>query len=100
MVKILSALILLYKRLISPLLGPHCRFYPSCSSYFLQALETHGAAKGCCLGIKRMCRCHPLNEGGIDPVPAADCSNNTDLCSAELPNSFTVNKETQPRHGH
>jgi putative membrane protein insertion efficiency factor len=69
MVKILSWFILTYKKLLSPLLGQHCRFYPSCSTYCLQAIETNGAMKGSWLGIKRICRCHPLNAGGVDMVP-------------------------------
>ena len=69
MAKLLTWIILTYKKLLSPLLGPHCRFYPSCSSYFIQALEQHGALKGSMLGMKRICSCHPLNEGGYDPVP-------------------------------
>jgi len=71
MVKLLSWFIRCYKNLLSPLLGPHCRFHPTCSTYFLQALETHGALRGSALGMKRICRCHPLCEGGIDPVPGA-----------------------------
>lgn len=71
MVKLLCWFIRCYKRLLSPLLGPHCRYYPSCSSYFIQALETHGTLKGSWLGLCRICRCHPLSAGGIDPVPAA-----------------------------
>lgn len=58
-----------YQLLISPLLGSNCRFYPSCSHYTLEAIETHGAVKGLWLGIKRILRCHPWSEGGIDPVP-------------------------------
>jgi len=84
MVKLLSIIILGYKRLISPLFGPHCRFYPSCSSYFLQALETHGAIKGCWLGLRRICRCHPLNEGGVDPVPGVEPSSKCDHSCREL----------------
>lgn len=59
----------LYQRLVSPLLGPRCRFYPSCSSYAIEALERHGAVRGTWLAARRVCRCHPLNEGGFDPVP-------------------------------
>lgn len=62
-------LIRAYQLLISPLLGPRCRFYPSCSTYALQALETHGALHGSWLSLQRLCRCHPLNPGGWDPVP-------------------------------
>ena len=59
----------LYQRLLSPLLGPRCRFYPSCSAYAVEALERHGALRGSWLAARRVCRCHPLNEGGFDPVP-------------------------------
>lgn len=65
----LVALIRVYQILISPLLGPRCRFYPSCSSYALQALEQHGLIRGSYLSAARICRCHPLNPGGYDPVP-------------------------------
>ena len=58
-----------YQRVISPLLPPRCRFIPSCSSYAIEALERHGAARGSWLAAKRICRCHPLNSGGYDPVP-------------------------------
>lgn len=66
---ILIAIIKFYRYFISPLLGNNCRFYPSCSSYALEALEVHGAVKGSFLTIKRLLRCHPFNAGGIDPVP-------------------------------
>jgi len=58
-----------YRYFISPLLGPRCRFYPSCSSYAEEAIKVHGAVKGGWLATKRICRCHPFNEGGLDPVP-------------------------------
>jgi putative membrane protein insertion efficiency factor len=60
-----------YKKLISPLLGNTCRFHPSCSDYFLEAVETHGILKGALLGFKRLLRCHPFSRGWIDPVPAS-----------------------------
>ncbi len=62
-------LINLYSRFISPLMGPHCRFYPSCSSYAREAIEIHGLGKGLWLSIKRIGSCHPLHTGGMDPVP-------------------------------
>ena len=58
-----------YRYFISPLMASHCRFYPSCSSYAIQALEKHGVIKGCWLMLKRLLRCHPFNAGGYDPVP-------------------------------
>jgi hypothetical protein len=58
-----------YQYLISPLLGPHCRFYPTCSSYAQQAVQRYGIFKGSWLSIKRLSRCHPWHAGGEDPVP-------------------------------
>ncbi|MFZ9405791.1 MAG: membrane protein insertion efficiency factor YidD [Burkholderiaceae bacterium] len=54
---------------ISPIIGPRCRFYPSCSEYGLQALSVHGPWRGGSLTLRRVCRCHPWNAGGVDPVP-------------------------------
>ncbi|MFU8789815.1 MAG: membrane protein insertion efficiency factor YidD [Methylobacter sp.] len=65
----LIALIKFYRYFISPLLGSSCRFYPSCSSYSLEALQLHGAIIGSYLTLKRLLKCHPFHEGGIDPVP-------------------------------
>ncbi|GMU78261.1 MAG: hypothetical protein AMXMBFR46_10560 [Acidimicrobiia bacterium] len=56
-------------RLISRFLPPRCRFYPSCSAYALEALERHGAARGSWLAVRRVSKCHPWHEGGLDPVP-------------------------------
>ena len=67
---VLKYLIRGYQLAISPLLGPRCRFYPSCSHYAIEAIETHGALRGIWLTIKRISRCHPWHEGGFDPVPA------------------------------
>jgi putative membrane protein insertion efficiency factor len=56
-------------RLLSGHLPPRCRFYPSCSEYALEALTVHGASRGTWLAIRRVGRCHPWHEGGLDPVP-------------------------------
>lgn len=58
-----------YRLLISPLYGPVCKYYPSCSAYALEAVTVHGAAKGSWLATKRLGRCHPWSLGGYDPVP-------------------------------
>lgn len=60
-----------YRRFISPLMGDHCRFYPSCSAYTQDAIATHGLASGGWLALRRLARCHPWNPGGIDHVPPA-----------------------------
>ncbi len=61
-----------YQLLISPVLGSNCRFYPTCSSYMLQAIELHGPVRGTWLGLKRIGRCHPWHAGGVDPVPGSE----------------------------
>ena len=58
-----------YKGIISPLLGPVCRFYPSCASYAYEAIERHGLFKGNYLAVRRLLKCHPFHPGGYDPVP-------------------------------
>lgn len=66
---VLKILIRAYQLVLSPLLGPRCRFYPSCSHYAIEAIESHGALRGSWMSAKRICRCHPFNPGGFDPVP-------------------------------
>jgi putative membrane protein insertion efficiency factor len=70
----LRVLIRAYQLCISPLLGPRCRFYPSCSAYALQALEAHGLMRGSWLALRRICKCHPWHAGGVDLVPSASAS--------------------------
>lgn len=67
--RLLILLIRFYQVAISPLIGPHCRFYPTCSHYTIQAIERHGIFKGLYLGVRRLSRCHPWHPGGLDPVP-------------------------------
>ncbi len=69
MKSLLLLLLRAYKLGISPLLGQHCRFYPSCSEYAQQAIAAHGALRGGLLAGKRLCKCHPWHAGGVDPVP-------------------------------
>lgn len=69
LVTIPVSLIKLYKYVISPVLPNACRFYPTCSQYAIEALTKHGLLKGGLLAIKRILRCHPLCDGGYDPVP-------------------------------
>ncbi len=66
---LLIALLTAYRRLVSPLLPQACRFHPTCSAYAVEAVRRHGALRGSVLSVKRVARCHPLCEGGIDPVP-------------------------------
>ena len=64
---VLIALVVLYKATLSPLLGRHCRFEPTCSSYFRQSVEKYGALRGSLRGLARIGRCHPWHPGGYDP---------------------------------
>jgi putative membrane protein insertion efficiency factor len=67
--QVLLLLLAGYRRFVSPLLGPRCRFYPSCSAYALEAVQVHGALRGSWLAARRLSRCHPFHAGGLDPVP-------------------------------
>jgi putative membrane protein insertion efficiency factor len=64
-----AAAIVAYQRLLSPLLGPHCRYHPTCSQYAKEAVLKHGLLRGAWLGAARLLRCHPWNPGGVDLVP-------------------------------
>lgn len=67
--RLLIGLVKLYRLTLSPLVGQHCRFTPTCSQYAIEALEIHGALRGSLLTVKRLGRCHPWCEAGYDPVP-------------------------------
>jgi len=67
--RLLILLVQGYRLLIGPFLGNNCRYYPTCSSYMIEAIELHGPVKGVWLGTKRILRCHPFHPGGVDPVP-------------------------------
>ncbi|QLI81117.1 membrane protein insertion efficiency factor YidD [Chitinibacter fontanus] len=69
MSRLIIAFVKLYQLMISPLLGPRCRFTPTCSQYSIEALQKYGATKGSYLTVRRLCRCHPWGGCGHDPVP-------------------------------
>jgi putative membrane protein insertion efficiency factor len=71
MKRIVIGAIRIYQYTLSGLLGPCCRFYPSCSNYSVEAVRRHGVVRGLWLGFKRICRCHPFHRGGVDFVPEA-----------------------------
>jgi len=70
MKSLVLSLIRLYQLCLSSVLGPRCRFYPTCSHYTQEAIEHHGLWQGSKLGLKRICKCHPFHPGGFDPVPS------------------------------
>ena len=67
-----------YQLVISPMLGPRCRFHPSCSHYAQEALQVHGLRRGGWLALRRIGRCHPWHPGGLDPVPPANTASTPD----------------------
>ncbi|MFV0277538.1 MAG: membrane protein insertion efficiency factor YidD [Parahaliea sp.] len=69
MSRLITLLISVYQICLSPFLGNHCRFHPSCSAYAKQAITEHGALRGSALALRRLSHCHPWHKGGIDPVP-------------------------------
>jgi putative membrane protein insertion efficiency factor len=80
MSKLLTFLLRAYQLTISPLMRPSCRFHPSCSNYAIEAIKVHGAARGGWLAARRVCRCHPWNEGGVDLVPPKHSNSSTTAC--------------------
>jgi putative membrane protein insertion efficiency factor len=69
MSKVLIALLRVYQVVVSPFIGPRCKFYPSCSNYAIEAVRVHGALRGSGMAVWRVVRCNPLSDGGLDPVP-------------------------------
>jgi len=67
--KVLIALLRAYQVVVSPFIGPRCRYYPSCSNYAIEAVRVHGALRGSGMAVWRVVRCNPLSDGGLDPVP-------------------------------
>ncbi len=66
-----------YQRVLSPVMGGNCRYYPSCSEYTYEAIERYGLGRGTWMGVKRIGRCHPWHEGGFDPVPGSETEDET-----------------------
>jgi len=79
MQRLMLGLIEIYRKGISPLLGPRCRFYPTCSDYARQAILRYGPLKGSYLTIRRLVKCHPFHTGGYDPLPEQPETNTIEL---------------------
>jgi len=86
-----------YRMFISPLLGPRCRFYPSCSAYALEAVQVHGALRGSWLAARRLSRCHPFHAGGLDPVPARAAKSRPDTAGPARTAGAPRSSEAQAR---
>ncbi|MDG6773853.1 membrane protein insertion efficiency factor YidD [Thiomicrorhabdus sp. ZW0627] len=91
---LLIGIVRFYQLFISPLIGPRCRFYPTCSSYTIEAIQKHGVLCGSWLAIKRIGRCHPANPGGVDPVPECGCRSKSD-CHEHNQENKAVKDETE-----
>jgi putative membrane protein insertion efficiency factor len=85
--RVFAAVVRFYQLAISPLLGPRCRFAPSCSEYALEALAVHGALRGSWMAVRRLSRCHPFHEGGYDPVPIPKERRDSEMSHAAAPPS-------------
>ena len=94
--RVLLALIKVYRRWISPLLGAHCRFAPTCSGYALQAVTEHGPLRGSWLTLCRLSRCQPFHPGGHDPVPPRRSSPSSIMATSRTP---PLPERTSPRPG-
>ena len=86
---LLLSLLRFYKIGISPLLGQHCRFYPSCSEYAQQAIHEHGALRGSLLAGQRLCKCHPWHPGGLDLVPTREPSHSVAKAAEQVKRSHS-----------
>lgn len=92
--KLFIGLVNIYRYMISPVIGPRCRFHPTCSGYMIEAIKIHGPIKGTWLGLKRLGKCHPYNDGGYDPVPPAEgnCSCDSHSHTKSLSEDKTAQK--------
>jgi putative membrane protein insertion efficiency factor len=77
MTRLLVLFLRAYQLAVSPFLGQNCRFYPTCSNYAIEAVRVHGSARGSFMALRRVCKCHPWNEGGVDLVPPAPEKNSS-----------------------